>query len=235
MINTRENRENLYLTLAQLDILTKIRPAIKDNKLYNVPWIYTQYMYEARCDIYHRVYHQQLHRLHSFCRDCWKVVIRPKNVVQLFDLYEFQKTLGHPCKCGFEARETVCGLWGGYFYNRSKEEALERFRQVREFADSIDTSIPVIVKRYCTEFEIGPLTLGPSNKLPDQTEEERKEEVRIDNLLNNTGPEYDKVQPDYVQAHIMRKWIHWAYQHGDLSYLELTGGNPLFPKYHEEK
>lgn len=238
MINTKINRENLYLKLSEMDIVTKIRQGIKNRPEFNVPWVYTQYLYEARCGEYHRIYHQALNRIHSFCRSCWKVVIRPQNLEQLFDLYEFQRELAVPCKCGYEARETVSGLWGGYFYNRSKEEALLRYKQVRQWADTVDKDIPVIVKRYCTEFEIGPLSLGPSDKLPEQTEAEANEEKQIDVHIFRGGPQYGTVQPDYLVAHVMRKWIHWAYQHGDKSYLKLTGGNPLFASpvtYHNKE
>lgn len=231
MINTRKNRENLYLYLTKLDVLTKIKPAIQDRPQFRVPWVYTQYMYEADCDHYHRVYFKTLGRIHSFCRSCWKVVARPRNLVQLFDLYEFQCTLGHPCKCGYEARDTVNGLWGGYFYNRSKEEGLERYKEVREWADSIDPEIPVILKRYCTEFEIGPDALGPSDKLPDQTPEEIAEERQIDNILKTEGPQYDRVQPDYIKAHVMRGWFHKAHKNGDNSYTQMTGGGKLLPSY----
>jgi hypothetical protein len=214
-----------------MDLITKLRPVIKNQPGFNAPWVYTKYIYEARCNVYHRVYHQHLGRIHSFCRDCWKVVARPRNVVQMFDMYEYQRMCGNPCKLGFEARPTVHGLWGGYFYNRSKEEALERYAEVREWADSVDKDIPVIVKRYCTEFEIGPNSLGPSNELPEQTEKEKREEAQFDNHFFKSAPQYDTVQPEHVQAHVMRNWIHWAYQYGDGTYKELTGGNPLFPPY----
>jgi hypothetical protein len=237
MINTKKNRETLYLKLSELDIVTKIRKAIKDRPEFNVPWVYTKYLYEARCNQYHEVFHQQLGRIHSFCRSCWKVVIRPQNLVQLFDLYEFQRELAEPCKCGYEARETVYGIWGGYFYNRSKEEAQERFQEVSAFADTLNPRPPVIIKRYCTEFEIGPQSLGPSNELPEQTKKEIEEETQIDNFLFRGNPQFGSVQADFLQAHVMRRWIHWAYQHGDETYKAFTGGNPLFPKYvtyHEE-
>ena len=230
MINTKKDRENLYLRLSNMDIISRIKPAIQERRQFNVPWVYTKYIYEARCNHYHQVFHQTLRRLHSFCYDCWKVDIRPKNLSQMFDLYEYQRECCNPCKLGFEMREAVYGLWGGYFYNRSKEEGLERYREVRAFADSLDPEIPVILKRYCTEFEIGPLSLGPSDKLPELTEAEKEEERKIDYHLYGY-PQYNTIQPEYVQVHVMRKWIHWAYQYGDVTYKEFTGGKPLFPTY----
>jgi hypothetical protein len=157
--------------------------------------------------------------------------------VQLFDLYEFQRELAVPSKCGFEAREYVFGLWGGYFYCRSKEEAFDRYKEVKPWADSIDAQMSVVVKRYCTEFQWGPLSLGPTDKLPPQTEKELQEEKQIDYHLFKQNPQYDRVQPDFVQAHVMRRWIQWAYCYGDETYKEFTGGHSIGAQqvtYHHE-
>lgn len=108
---------------------------------------------------------------------------------------------------------------------------MERYLEVREWADSVDKSIPVILKRYCTEYEIGPGALGPSNELPEQSGDELVEEQKIDALIYQRGPQYGSKQPDHLVAHVMRAWIHWAYQFGDESYKEFTNGSPLFPPY----
>lgn len=232
-INTKVDRENLYLRLCKMDTVTKIRPAVKLSKVIDAPWVYVNQMHDADCHHYHQIYHQQLSRVHPRCLQCWKVVIRPTCLTpQMWDLYEFQKDLCKPSKLGFEGRPTVYGLWGGYFYNRSKEEGLERYHQVLEFAKYYNPRPKVLLKRGCTEFELGPRNpLGPSDKWEEPTEEEQEEQKQID-LLTITGNRgYATRQPDYAVAHVMRAWVHWAYQYGDETYAGVTGGSKLFPEY----
>jgi hypothetical protein len=197
---------------------------------YDTPWVYVQSRPEARCDIYQKVFFGVLKHIHSYCRECWKVVVRPRNLVQLLDLYELQKELGVPCKCGMEIRDTVNGLYGGYFYNRGKEEGLERYKQVRELVDEwLSPETPVILKRYCTEYEIGPDSLGPSNQTKDITFEEREMEQEVEALFPRIG--FGTLQPDWITKRVIRDWIHYAYKNGDMTYKEVTAGNPLFPPY----
>jgi hypothetical protein len=188
----------------------------------------------ARCDIYHRVFFNVLKHIHSYCRDCWKVVVRPRTLRELFDLYELQREMGVPCKCGIERRITTTGLYGGYFYCRGKEQGLERYKQVRELVDArLSPETGVLLKRYCTEYEIGPNAQGPSDELPDLTAEEVAMEQYIEEKFPRVG--YGTPQPDFVTANVMQEWIHYAYRYhactGDETYKEFTGGDPLFPPY----
>ena len=94
---------------------------------------------------------------------------------------------------------------------------------------------PVILKRYCTEFEIGPGSFGPSNQIPDLTEEQREIERTICALMPDNSSRL--AQSDYIVAYTMKKWIIFAYKNGDETYKQLTGGSPLFPSvvtYHQE-
>ena len=88
----------------------------------------------------------------------------------------------------------------------------------------------MVVKRYCTEYEVGPTRICASNKLscpltPEQIAFER-------HVLNNYALKEEKLsrQPEYVMREVMRRWIHSARVAGDSTYKEFTGGNPL---YHE--
>lgn len=253
MIDTKTDRKDLYLKLDKIDYVTKLKPLLEqkgyklrleDGKFvprntacsYDVPWVYVKTTPEARCDIYQTVFHQIFKHVHSFCRECYKVVVRPRTLEELFDLYELERELDVPCKCGIERRDTVHGLYGGYFYNRGIKEGLERYKQVRELVnEKISTETPVILKRYCTEYEIGEKALGPSNEMPDITTEEREWEITVESLIPRVG--FGTRQTDYQIAHVMRDWIHYAYKNGDETYKLFTGGSPLFQKYvtyHEE-
>jgi hypothetical protein len=201
---------------------------------WDAPWVYVQSDPCSRCDLYHRVFYNVLDHIHSFCRSCWKVVVRPQNLIQLFDLYELQKTMGVPCKCGMELRSTVEGLYGGYFYTRSKEEGLERYKEVRELVDEyLGKDVPVILKRYCTEFELGGQSgvkgQGPSNLILEVTDEEKKMEEYIESHFPQIG--LNNPQPKHLIASVMKRWIHHAFEHGDMTYKEFTNGEKLTKDY----
>ena len=128
------------------------------------------------------------------------------------------------------ASATVCGLYGGYFYTRSKEKGLERFAEVRKAVDeNISPDIPVILKRYCTEYEIGEDSKGASDQTPDITREEREFEKYVEAHFPTVGD--GTLQAEHVLANTIKRWIHHAFEHGDLTYLELTGGEKLIPDY----
>jgi len=240
MINTVKDRRNLYMRLEKLDLVGKLKPLLekqgyilrpedslfvprKVSVAYNAPWVYVKPDPMARCDLYHRIFFRVLGHIHSYCRSCWKVVVRPQNLEQLFDLYELQRQMGVPCKCGTEHRSTVCGHYGGYFYCRSKEEGLDRLDEVKKL---YSYDVPIILKRYCTEFELEGV---PSDELPDCTLEEREMEKYIETHFPRIG--VSSRMPDHLIAAVMRRWIHHAYESGDETYKLFTGDEPLFKKY----
>ncbi len=255
-INTKKGRNNLYMTLDHLDLIGKLKPLLErqgfilrpeDSKFvpknvsvsWDAPWVYVQADPMARCDIYHRVFYNILGHIHSFCRGCWKVVVRPQSLEQLFDLYELQREMGVPCKCGLELRKTVGGMYGGYFYNRGYENGLKRYRQVRELVDEhLSPDVSVILKRYCTEFELGGEHIsgqGPSDQVGEVTPEEKEMEEYVEAHFPRVSP--NNPQPKHLMAHVMKKWIHHAFEHGDETYKLFTNGEKLnqeYVTYHQE-
>lgn len=255
MINTKRNREGLYVALDRINLVKRLAPLLKPGGGYHArmedgkfvpnmptmatdaPWIYTKVNPGMRCDIYHRVLFNVTNMVPSRCRKCWKVVVRPRTVKELFDLYEFQKEMGVPCKCGIEKRDTVFGDYGGYFYCVGEEEGQERYKEVRALVDNyLSPETKVLLKRYCTEYEIGPGSLGPSSELPDMTDDEKWLEEYILDHFPPVG--FGAKQPDHITSHVMMEWIQYAYKHGDETFAEFTDGSPLFQPYvtyHEEK
>ena len=243
MINTKDNRKNLYVNLDKNDYITKLRSILnagyklraEDGRFipgatsmsYNTPWVYTKAYPGYRCDIAHSVFWELLHHIPNQCRKCYKVVVRPRTLEELFNLYELQEGMGVPCKCGMELRDTVHGLYGGYFYCKGLEEGKERYEQVRKLVDEkLSTETIVILKRYCTEFELEGI---PSDQTPDCTEEELIMEEQIYFLFPTVGA--SSQIPDHVKTHVMRRWIDYAYKNGDETYKLFTDGSPLFKPY----
>ena len=250
MINTKKNRKDLYLKLDKLNLTKKLSPLLKPGGGYHArvedglfvpnivgmstdaPWIYIQKMLGMRCDISHKILFTIIKMVPSYCRKCWKVVVRPRNIVELFDLYELQREMGVPCKCGIEGRPKVRGLYGGYFYCKSETEGQERYKEVRALADEhFSKETPVFLKRYCTEYEIGPGSLGPSDKLPDMTEDEIWLEEYIIAHFPRVG--FGIPPPDHIAAGIMQKWIDDAYKYDTNNelYKEFTNGSELSKPY----
>lgn len=237
-----------YKEIVRGDLITKLEPLFANGRFFlrddgkitqttrlthDSPWIHHKTAPNRNCGLYH-VYHEYFKFVHSRCQECWKVVVRPRTLLELYKLMELQKALDLPCKCGIEKRGTVFGLYGGYFYNDSKELGLECYKLVRANVDAnLSPDVIVILKRGCTEFEIGGHG-GPSDKW-----EVSKDQTEMEAILNDLV--YQDVvklpQPDHVKEAIFRSWIHYAYANGDVTYKEFTGGEPLFPAYvtyHEE-
>jgi len=252
MINTRKDRKNLYMRLDKINLVKKLAKILGPHGGYHLrmedgkfvpnnpamsevtPWVYVKVTDDARCDIYHRIFFNVLEHVPSYCRNCWKVVVKPKTLKDLFDLYELMKQMGVPCKCGIERRKTTTSLYGGYFYCRGKTEGEKRYIEVKKIVDKfLSPDTPVILKRYCTEYEIGPGSKGPSDQLPDVTPEEKEVEEYIIDKFPRVG--FNAPQPDFVVAGVMMEWIHYAYQYhkatGDETFREFTDGENLFPPY----
>lgn len=198
----------------------------------DIPWICTKEMKgfptQKQCTIYLTYFKDNLGFIHSFCHDCYKVVVKPKTIVQLFKLYDIQQEMGVAAKCGVEVRSYIASYYGGYFYTRSLEEGQTMYYRVRKIIDEkLSRDVAVILKRGCTEFE---MKFGASDKweiLPNQKEwEEKFRNIYVEDS------KYPEETPPYLAAHIKRKWIHFAATQKipDMTYKELTGGKPLAPE-----
>jgi hypothetical protein len=239
-----------YEELKTLDVIEALRPLLEtgwyidiDGKVkmgrpgieIKTPWIYTHPDINKQCHIA-RAINETCRMVPRVCMDCWKVVVKMQTVEQLLKLLDWQLEFvkGHKddrfCKCGMEERPYVTYPYGGYFYNKSKTEGLKRYKEVRKAVDDIDPTIEVILKRYCTEFE---LTLGSSKKyerppLGDVMEDKIYAVLEV--------PKNNSKQPLFLKKHIIKKWIEYAHGRGDMSYLRFNNGKELFPKmdtYHE--
>ena len=160
------------------------------------------------------------------CHNCFKVVIRPPTLRSLFALMDLQKRMGRPSKCGIEIRDTVFGLYGGYFYNWGLDAGLECYEAVRAAIDAepeLGPDVPIILKRACTEFE---MLCGPSDKW-----EISEKQIELESLVNRwfVRDIKHRTQPEHAIANVHRKWIEWAYACGDPTYAEYTNGKPVHP------
>lgn len=229
-----------YDRLQRQSVISKVMPLLNNNTLhvradgrigmtidricFDTPWVYVRPALNKLCFIWHKLYFQCYGIVYSKCQQCWKVVVRPRTLEELFELYEYQqKRYDLPCKCGTEERPIVEGIYGGYFYNESLEDGLMCLERVKaEFAGP--RGMPIYLKRACTEFE---------QSWGDSTEWEVSDEQKaLESLLDSTfvQDEFKMLQPQHLRAENFRKWIHKAVDHGDMTYLKFTNGKHLIPE-----
>ena len=197
------------------------------------PWCHSKGTPFKHCNLDHQITFNTFNIIPPRCLNCWKVVVTPTTLVQLFELEQIELQMNVPSKCGIEMRDYTPKFYGGYFYNHSLDEGRERYEQVRKMVDSNMTNgkdVSVILKRGCTEYE---MIKGPSHAWHNTRQEEYMLEV-IDAFVH--CPRGQGEQSRIVKNHVKMKWFLWAHMNGDMSYKKLNGGKSLFPgyvKYHE--
>ena len=140
----------------------------------------------------------------------------------IFQNYQYQKELRRASKSGIELRPFVCGNYGSYFYNDSKEEGLD----IKDVVKKDFPDLPVILKRGCTEFE---MAYGPSDRWGHTVQSQELEEI-LDATLMEVGWDgkpkkmNNQNSPHYVMEHTKRGWVDFAYDRGDLTYKNYTDG-----------
>jgi len=161
------------------------------------------------------------------CFNCYKVVVRPENVVELFKLQEIQASLPENiyCKCGTEReRLFVESAYGGYFYNKLEglEAGLDLLDAVRVMLDG-RVKCQIYLKRACTEYEN---RFGPSNRWEYNPKEAEYSQWIDDNFHKNSF--LNPRLPEEARKNVMAEWIKFAAYIGDLSYTELTNGMHIY-------
>jgi hypothetical protein len=241
------SNENLYHDLSKSDILPgQLRAGFGDGRYidpkdhkwhaffrsvdHSLPWIQTNPNPDLYCLDYHAIV-DGYGFIPKKCLECYKVVVSPRSFHELMQLLDLQKSMvkENPkcwCKCGVEMRDFVPRNYGGYFYTRGLEQGRIRYRTVRDAVDdAISKDVPVLLKRYCTEFEFD---LGPSNLYKQPEGADKIEKMFWDSVdcQQEAVP-----QPDFVQRNIIRRWIRFAWGRGDSSVIEYNNGKSLYPSY----
>jgi hypothetical protein len=219
----------------QVELDGKIRFPFGPAMTVGSPWIHIKQAEWAKCNLWHQILFDKIFPqikkpgwVPIECQSCWKVVVRPTTLQQLYQLLFLQKALKLPSKCGIERRDSVCGSYGGYFYNHSIHEGLECLNLVRENVTKNIVNggdIEVFLKRGCTEFE----HRAGDSRLWSYTEEQAAVETLV---MANVEYEIEKtLQPESIQIDVEQRWIEFAFERGDTTYKLFTKGKPIFPDY----
>jgi len=234
MITLEELKENL-------EQASKFGPLVKreDGKYdmpasnsLNDPWQHFHDGIDNGCDFWGAVMDQipgiSKHDPNCFipssCQECWKVVVKPQTIEQLFQLAKIEERLGITSKCGIEERWQVAASYGGYFYGTSKEEGLRIYDIVRTEVDINIGTIPVFLKRGCTEYEI---TFGDSLYWEVSAEQLPLEDYLITHIYPTYRPMTNK---EFLLGRTHEKWYRKAHSIGDMGYVKFRG-KPYFEPY----
>ena len=196
----------------------------------DVPWNFIKTHPDNLCGFWNhilfRMYGNKMGMPAEGCQSCWKIVVRPRTLEELFKLEKIQQRLVLPSKCGIEKRFMVHGLYGGYFYTRSLEEGQSIYKKTRREVDiNISSAVDVFLKRGCTEMEN---FFGDSDKW-EVTERSAHWEKLVTDAFDYKP--FKPAQPEHFKNAVRKKWIEWAYAHGDSTYKLYTNGKPLYKNY----
>ena len=230
-LDKRDIIDRLLPTLSRGNYAVKSNGRIESNAssgvVFNSPWLHQTHAENLNCNLWHFfMFNHYQWFVPSQCQECWKVVVGPRSLSELWKLKDLQWKLGIPSKAGIEVREYTAKLYGGYFYNKGLYNGRKCYKAVREAVnDAISPDVPVLLKRACTEFEMA----FPKSSTWQITDEQMEVEELLNDRVEESGN--PSGQPDIIRTHIKRIWIHWAYSVADPTYKEFTDGKPLHPPY----
>lgn len=190
--------------------------------------------------IRHMAVFKQFDVIPNYCFECYKVLITPRSVVELFKLLMiFEKvslTLDNTRKCMVEGRDNCAGAYKGYIYCRGDEDGNQVLKILRKVvSEDISPQVAVSLKRGCSEYalvypeyaQIKPGSTSMQYKKDWQGYEEFFDKnyglnkgvasVNNDEKINDEAP----FTPWDVYS--MKYWLRYAATIGDSSYLAITG------------
>ena len=209
---------------------------------YNLSQIYRRNTIDLKCKRHFEVFNNY-NIIPKYCFGCYKVQIEPRNVMELFKLFFIFDTLNlaknNTRKCLIEMRKDIKGTYKGLIYCFSLDEANEIKKKISLLIiDQINKSIPILIKRGCSEFAISypdykEIKLKGEQKMKYRNEWKSKE-IIIDNKLKKTN-NTQKVVKDSLNGItlndilIMRNWLRYAKKIGDLSYQKIDDNFSITP------
>lgn len=161
------------------------------------------------------------------CRTCFKVQMKPRTLKELHASYEVAQSLPYAYKSGVGlSTRYQSGPYTTLFYLESLEQARHVHAEVAGLlarSASGLSDVPLVIKRGCTEYEI---FCGPSDRFtfaPDLPEVEAA-------LLSRLRPVAREIRTTVPPKIVFMRWIQAAYQIGDATYKNYTGGKRLYPE-----
>jgi hypothetical protein len=172
----------------------------------------------------------------KYCFDCYKVLVEPENVIELFKLMvifnNLQLTNDNTRKCIAEGRENITGTYKGFVYCRGIDEGKEMLKQIsRVVLHQISKNISVTLKRGCSEYLLKYPEYAQDEKNASRLEyndswleyEDLTDKLYSSNYRPFTNIDSNSCQTYSVQdAGTMLLWLRYAATIGDQSYLLIS-------------
>ena len=171
------------------------------------------------------------------CFGCYKVLIEPKNVVDLIKLYLIFDNLkldkNYHRKCMIEMRPNIKGCYKGYIFCSSKKEAQTIFDNISKILKkTINENILTSIKRGCSEFaEVYP----NYNEINDdkKTLKYNLNWKKKENEIDNNYPRFAKIKNyrrtvNGISIHdilTIRNWLVYSKHINDKSYKKITNSD----------
>ncbi|MBL94509.1 MAG: hypothetical protein CMF70_04310 [Magnetovibrio sp.] len=187
----------------------------------------------------HMMIFDKYHIIPKHCFGCYKVLIEPRNVVELIKLlvvFNLAKLpADNPRKCLVELRAEVSGTYKGLVYCRNLQEGTRAADYISKLVhEKISGEIRVSVKRGCSEYSI---KFPEYNRIFDKehppmeyNENWRANEEYADKFLASYKYPFPFTNHNHAgvslhDAFVIKTWLAYAASIGDLRYLDITGSN----------
>lgn len=185
----------------------------------------------------HKTVFNQFGIIPRYCFECYKIEILPRNVVELFKLLMVFEKISLPNdntrKCMVEGRPESSGAYKGFVYCRGLNEGKEVRRVLKQaVSNSISPSVPVILKRGCSEYASSQPSYAQIE--PGKARLEYKKKWRIQESIIDQKVRFPAIEQEinnsgiYLPEEIysMQYWLRYAATIGDASY-QMISGMPL--------
>ena len=172
----------------------------------NNPWVFFGKAKGMPCFIRHALYFNAFGMIQEYCvNSCWKTVIRPYTLSDLFKVNDYLEETNITSKCGLDTRTFSEGLYLGVIYSETHEDGKEKEAE----SQKIFPELEVFTKKGCTEFEN-----RMSSKYWNVTDQQIELEENLRKRVDHSWPEHFK-QPDWLVDKTKTYWTQMAYMVGD--------------------
>lgn len=161
------------------------------------------------------------------CRNCYKLRIVPSNLRGLVALRGILEIVPYTSKCGVDFfNQFSSDIYAGLIYLDGLKAAQATYRELRKLVDEhpdLGNTVSLTIRRGCLNYEAA---CGPSDRWSF-----RDEMSALEDSLNLRFKREPITPVDYRQSRmtLMVRWLQFAYNLKDDSYLDFTGGKPLYP------
>ena len=183
------------------------------------------------CDRHMKIFNEN-NIIPKYCFSCYKILIEPKNIVDLIKLHILFDNLNlkknNIRKCMIEKRKNISGRYKGFIYCETMDEAkliLDEISSILEI--NIDKNIKYKIKRGCSEYvesypdykNLSENIMTYNNKWVNKEDLSDKKYPFLKNDLKNKKTVSGNSLQDIL---IIKNWLVFAKTCGDQSYKNIS-------------